>query len=69
MKGQIRLIAQSQEEAYELAGYLNRITRGAVWFYRPRQGRVEWLVYGEIELPPEEHGLPTGFIRKEQETP
>lgn len=52
--GQIRIIAYRREDAEELAGWLNRITRGRVWFYRPQQGRSEWLVYGEIELPPEE---------------
>jgi len=51
--GEIRITAATQEEAEEIAGYLNRISGGAVWFYRPREGRREWLVYGEVDVPPE----------------
>jgi spore germination cell wall hydrolase CwlJ-like protein len=54
VKGELRIIAKSAEEAEELAGYLWRVTNGAAWFYAARQGRNEWLCYGEIELPPDE---------------
>lgn len=69
VKGQIRIVAQSREEAEELAGYLWRATGSAAWFYRPKAGREgEWLVYGEVELPPGEQGQISDYLNKEQTT-
>jgi len=50
--GSIRIVARTREEAEEIAGYLNRISGGNVWFERPKRGRM-WLVYGEVTVPSE----------------
>lgn len=53
--GYVRIIADTREEAEEIAAYLYRTTGKLVCFNRAVQGRRgEWLCYGEMELPPEE---------------
>jgi hypothetical protein len=51
--GRIRIVASSQEEAYEIAGYLHRLSGGRIWFRRPERSRSgqQWLVYGDVEVP------------------
>ncbi len=52
--GSIRIIARTQAEAEEIAGYLHRISGGHVWFRLPERGQKDqWLAYGEVDVPPE----------------
>jgi hypothetical protein len=54
--GKVRIIAQSQRQAEQLAAYLARVSGGQVVFRSPaRRGDAsdQWLMYGAVELPPE----------------